>query len=268
MCYYNSVKLVNEAFIRLANLVKPVAEFDFLVKPLVTGFDYAPYPVLKPKKGVEDVEVLQMEWGFIPSYIKNRKDLEHFRKGGVNHKTGKFDVPILTLNAIGEEVCKKPTYKQAAISRRCLVLSSGFYEWRHVFPLHKKTGLPLKTAVKYPYYISLPGREYFYMAGIWTPWTDKETGEHVESFAIVTTRANPLMEQVHNTKKRMPAILTDDLAHEWLFGDPGEERVTEIAGFQYPAEQMLAFSISKDFRSSTIPDESVNYPELPELDPV
>ena len=31
------------------------------------------------------------------------------------------------------------------------------------------------------------------------------------------------MQQVHNTKKRMPTILNDDLAYEWIFGDLTEE---------------------------------------------
>ena len=142
-----------------------------------------------------------MEWGFIPHYINNRADLKHFRFGRVNPNLGKFDVPIITLNAIGEELFQKVTYKKAAMERRCLVLSSGFYKWRHIFPKNKKTGLPLKTAIKYPYYINLPEKEYFYLAGIWTPWTDKNTGEYVKSFSNVNTKANRLMAQVHNAKK-------------------------------------------------------------------
>jgi len=83
------------------------------------------------------------------------------------------------------------------------------------------------------------------MAGIWQPWTDKETGEYVESFAIVTTKANQLMGQTHNTKKRMPAILNDDLAYEWLLGDLGEDRIFEIAGTQHPAEEMRSIRAYK-----------------------
>jgi putative SOS response-associated peptidase YedK len=64
-------------------------------------------------------------------------------------------------------------YREAALKMRCLVLSSGFFEWRHVFPANKRTGLPVKTTIKYPYHISIPGRPYFYMAGIWQPWKVK-----------------------------------------------------------------------------------------------
>jgi len=46
----------------------------------------------------------------------------------------------------------------------------------------------------------------------------------------------------------MPAILTEDLAWEWLFGNLNEERISEIAGYQFPAEQMEACTISKDLK--------------------
>jgi putative SOS response-associated peptidase YedK len=60
---------------------------------------------------------------------------------------------------------------------------------------YKKTGLPLKTAKKFPYYISIKEKGYFFMAGVWQPRTDKATGEYVETFSVVTTQANALMLQ-------------------------------------------------------------------------
>jgi len=259
MCYYNGVKVTRSEFIRLKSIEKAIAQYDFLSKPLHIGFEYQNSPVLKRIDGKEDFDVVEMEWGFIPHYINNREDLKHFRFGGMNQKTGKFDVPIITLNAIGEELFEKVTYKKAAAERRCLVLSTGFYEWRHIYPLNKKTGQPLKTAIKYPHFISLPEKEYFYMAGIWTPWTDKNTGEHVESFSIVTTRANSLMEQVHNSKKRMPTILNEDLGYEWMFGQLDEKRITEIATTQYPSALMNAYPIAKDFLTALNPQEPFEY---------
>jgi len=106
-------------------------------------------------------------------------------------------------------------------------------------------GLPLKTANKYPYYISQKDKGYFFMVGIWQPWTEKATGEYVETFAIVTTKAIKLMEQVHNSKKRMPS---EDLAYEWMFGDLDESRISDIGATQVPVEEMQACTIAKDFR--------------------
>ncbi len=55
----------------------------------------------------------------------------------------------------------------------------------------------------------------FYMAGIYNPWTDQDTKITTNIFAIVTTEANTLMKQIHNSKERMPTILPGDLAESF-----------------------------------------------------
>ena len=266
MCYYNGQKVTRAEYIRLKELEKLVANYDFLARDLQIGFDYSLNAVLKPIPGEKDFDIVQMEWGFIPSYLKTREDVFKMRNG-YKDATGKFRPPITTLNAVSEEMLAPgKIYRDAALKRRCLVLSSGFFEWRHVYPLNKRTGQPLKTANKYPYYITLKDREYFFMAAIWQPWTDKLTGEYVESFAIVTTAANSLMEQIHNSKKRMPTILDEDLAYEWLFGDLDEKRISEIARSQYPSDKMQACTIEKAFRESLEPTKEFAYEDLPALE--
>jgi putative SOS response-associated peptidase YedK len=265
MCYYNGVLVTRVEYIRLKQLEKTIANLD-LNRPVQTGFDYLYCPVLKRKESEEDFDIVEMEWGFIPGYLRTREEVIRMRKG-YKDASGVFRPPILTLNAVSEELLlPKKIYRSAALQRRCLVLSTGFYEWRHIFPLNKKTGEPLKTAVKYPYHIAVKEKEYFYMAGIWQPWKDVETGEYVETFAIVTTAANKLMAQVHNSKKRMPTILTEDLAHEWLFGNLDENRISEIARYQYPATEMEACTIAKDFLNALEPTKPFEYADLAALD--
>ena len=266
MCYYNGQKVTRVEYIRLKQLEKAVANYDFLSRDLQVGFDYSMNAVLKPLDGQEDFDIVQMEWGFIPGYLKTREDVFKMRNG-YKESTGKFRPPMITLNAVSEELLLPgKIYRDAALARRCLVLSTGFYEWRHVYPLNKRTGQPLKTATKYPYYISVKDKTYFYMAGIWQPWTDRATGEYVETFAVVTTKANKLMEQVHNSKKRMPTILDEDLAYEWMFGDPDEKRILEMAATQYPAGEMQACTIAKDFRNSLEPAAPFEFEDLPALE--
>jgi len=266
MCYYNGVKVTRTEYIRLKQLEKLVANYDFLNKPLQIGFEYAPHPVLKRIPNQQDFDIVQMEWGFIPSYIQSRDQATKMRFG-YKDENGLFHPMILTLNAVSEELLlPRKIFRDAALQRLCLVLSTGFFEWRHIFPLNKKTGKPLKTATKYPYYIKLKDREYFFMAGIWQPWTDKATGEHVETFAIITTKANTLMEQIHNSKKRMPTILDEDHAWEWLFGDLDEKRILAIAQSQFPSQLMEACTISKDFRDALEPAEPFQYEDLPALE--
>ena len=266
MCYYNGQKVTKEEYIRLKQLEKAIARYDFLNRDLQVGFDYNMNAVLKPIAGKEDFEIVQMEWGFIPHYLKSREDVFKMRNG-YKDSAGTFRPAMITLNATCEELMMPgKIYREAALKRRCLILSTGFFEWRHIYPLNKRNGVPLKTAIKYPYYISLKDQEYFYMAGIWQPWTDKSTGEYVESFAIVTTKANTLMEQIHNSKKRMPAILKEDLAYEWLFSELDEKRILEIAATQYPSDAMQACTIAKDFRNALEPALPFQFEDVPALE--
>lgn len=258
MCFYNGIRVSRAEAIRLQEIDILLKDYDLsLLKPMQSGFDFSDWPVIKPVDGGESAELTIMHWELIPHYLKTWKDVEQFRRGGINPKTGKKDPPKNTLNAVGEEMLNKPTYRNAALKRRCLVLSSGFYEWRHFTPEGTKKD------VAYPYLVTLKDREYFYMGGIWQSWTDQETGETIDGFAIVTTKANALLEQIHNKKRRMPLILSDELAREWIRDGLSEERISEMASFQYPSSEMEAFTIEKNFRNSDDPTRPYAYEELP-----
>jgi putative SOS response-associated peptidase YedK len=247
MCYYNGQLVTRAEYIRLKQLEKLVAKYDFLKAPLQDGFAFGNAAVLKRLPEKEDFDIVKMEWGFLKGdpnkwpFFRTREDVDKIRRGYKDDK-GKWIPGLNFLNAVGEElILPNKVYRDAALNRRCLVLSSGFYEWRHLFPISKKTGQPLKTALKIPYRIFLPEKEYFF-----------------------TTRANKLMQIVHNSKKRMPTILNEDLAYEWLFGKPDEKRISQIATTQYPYEEMEAYTIQKDFKAALDPAEAFKYDELPE----
>lgn len=271
MCYYNGQKVTREEYIRLKQLEKAVAKYDFLNRDVEVGFDFGPAAVLKPIPGQEDFEIVQMEWGYIPEpnswpFIETREQLFKVRRGFTDER-GRFQQPLNFLNAVSEELLQKnKVYRKAALERRCLILSTGFYEWRHVFGINKRTGQPLKTPAKYPYRIAIKDREYFYIAGIWNAWEDADTGEYVESCAVVTTQANLVMEQIHNSKKRMPTMLTDDLAYDWLFKPMNEKEISELAQWQVPWEQLSYYTLAKDFLNSIDPLKQYHYPDLPPLD--
>ena len=256
MCFHIGIDISRASHIKLKKKEKKLKDVQIkLDQPYASGFEYPMWPVLKPIEGGSDFVPVMMHWEFIPSYIRSAEDLLHFRKGGLNPKTGRKDFPHNTLNAIGEEVLNKPTYKDAAAKRRCLVLASGFYEWRHFTP-------PGGKDTAYPYYVSLNDQEYFYMAGIYNPWVDQQTGEIVDSFAILTTAANPLMEKIHNKKKRMPVILPEDQAEQWIRDDLPVKTIAQLASYQIPSENMLAHTIRKDFRLLEEPREGFVYEEL------
>jgi len=260
VCFYNGINISRAEHIRLMDLDKTISDYHLsLNRPMQSGFDFGDWPVIKPLDGGNDMEPVMMHWELIPHYFKTWPELESFRKGGLNPKTGKKDPPRNTLNAISEEMLKKPTYRSAALKRRCLVMSSGFYEWRHFTPPGTKKD------IAYPYLIRVKDREYFFMAGIWQPWTDQETGETLEGFALLTTKANSIMEQVHNAKKRMPLILSEELAREWIRDGLTEDRINEIVSYQIPSYELEAITIEKAFRNSGDPTNPCRYEELPDL---
>jgi len=259
MCFYNGVDISRAEHIRLNKKEKQLSDVVLnLQQPMASGFEYPLWPVVKPIDKGNDFTFEMMHWEFIPSYIKSSEALLHFRKGGFNPNTGKKDFPHNTLNARGEDVLQRPTYKDAALHRRCLVLSSGFYEWRHYTPVGGKD-----TA--YPYFISLKNSEYFFMAGIFNPWLDHSTGEMVNSFSILTTAANPLMEKIHNKKKRMPVILPEEEAGRWIQSDLSIHDIQQLAVHQINDDAMMAHAIRKDFRQIEEPREPFQYEELPTL---
>ncbi len=118
MCFYNGIDINRAEHIKLLKVEKEIRQYkDQLHRPMQSGFAFGNWPVLKPVGGGRDLELVFMHWELIPFYIRTMAELEHFRKGGLNPKTGKKDPPRNTLNAIGEEMLDKVSYKQAALKR-------------------------------------------------------------------------------------------------------------------------------------------------------
>ena len=267
MCYINGIKVSLATFLQYKKIQKELKAINEILRSrgIQKGFEYSTWPVIKASADGKDWDVVEMEWGFLPNNLKNADAVHKFRNG---YKTteGKFITPFTTLNAMGEELLSSgKMFREAALHNRCLVLSSGFYEHRHLFRKHKKTGQPLKTPDKYPYHITVPSKEIFMIPGVYNTWTDRDTGETKDTFALITTKANKLMEQVHNTRMRMPVIFNDEQANRWTEPDLTEKEITALATVQFPAELMDAHTISKTFLQDEDPNALFVYPEVPEL---
>lgn len=142
-----------------------------------------------------------------------------------------------TLNARGETLFEKSSFKKAAEETRCLIPVNGFFDY-HDF-----------KGKKYPYYITLKDEdEPIYFAGIWNAWTNKDTGEILKTFSIVTTRANPLMSKIHNKPKfsndpRMPVILPENVREDWL-RPLSRKEIQELANYQISDSVLEAWTVS------------------------
>jgi putative SOS response-associated peptidase YedK len=240
MCYYNGQKVTRTEFIRLKNLERAVRNFNFLNVGVHNGFNYAPCAILVPSEDGKNFDIVQAEWGYVPGYLKTRDEALMFRR---KYTTLNFKSENLFVKEDG----KPSMWSAAAKNRRCLVLSTGIVESRHIPKIGKK-GQELKETIKYPYYVTVKGREYFYMPGLYNEWLDPETSQFVNTVAIGITEANSLMRQIHNSKLRMPSILTEDFAYEWLLGKPSEERLSEIARTQIPSRMLEFCTIDPDYR--------------------
>ena len=154
------------------------------------------------------------------------------------------EIKRMTLNARADTIFSKPLFREPIRSKRCIVPSTGYFEWRH------------EGDKKIPYYIFLKDEEIFSMAGIYDTWLDKTTGEVVNTFSIITTEANPLTDYIHNTKHRIPAILNKGHEEKWL--DPALDKadIGELL-LPFPADLMDAYIIDRNFLKKPANDPSI-----------
>lgn len=152
-----------------------------------SAFDFPSIPVLTSQS---QGYFTPMAWGLTPYWVKTVTQANEIRSK--------------TLNARIENLFEKPSFSDSANKYRCIIPASGFFEWQHL------------NNRKIPWYITSKDYEILPLAGIYSQWVNPETGEIAETFSIITLPANRLMEKIHNTKKRMPAMLTMEQIKQWL----------------------------------------------------
>ena len=172
-------------------------------------------PVVRLSRDSGNREFALLRWGLVPFWAKDAK------------------FGYSTINARAEEAAAKPAYREALKKRRCLAPADAFYEWQRGD--NDKKGKKTKR----PFAIALKSGEPYALAGLWEHWQPKE-GAALETFTILTTDPNALMEPIHN---RMPVILEPRDYSRWLDpGDPARPPVDLLRPF--PAEKMVAWPVS------------------------
>lgn len=160
-----------------------------------------------------------VRWGLIPSWAKDES------------------IGNRMINARGETLAEKPSFRTALKRRRCLIPASGFYEWK------KHENAKTKT----PMYIRMKGARPFAFAGLWDTWHSPD-GSELRSCTIITGEPNELIKDIHN---RMPAILQEKDYQKWLI--PGEQPFETLLPLlaPYPAEAMEAYPVRSVVNSPT-----------------
>ncbi len=135
----------------------------------------------------------RLRWGVVPFWADDLK---------IGYKL---------INARSDGIATKPSFRDALKKRRCLIVATGFYEWR------------TEGKAKLPLHIFRDDHRPIAFAGLWERWTKGEAP--VESCTIVTTDANKFMEPLHN---RMPVILEPKDYDQWLGPTTEPAKVVEL----------------------------------------
>ena len=158
-----------------------------------------------------------LRWGLIPSWTRSLADANVIR--------------YKTFNARAESIESKPSFSLSVRSKRCIIPVKGFFEWQHA------------GKSKIPWYIFHHENEILSIAGLFDEWIESNTGEKFSTFSIVTTDANDLMAEIHNSARRMPVIL--DRASEIVWKDQSSslDDILKIPG-PCPSEILKAHTVS------------------------
>jgi putative SOS response-associated peptidase YedK len=151
-------------------------------------------------------------WGLIPSWSKDPS---------ISNKL---------INARGETVAEKPSFRGSFKYKRCLIPADGFYEWK------AQEGQKTKT----PYFIHMKDRKPFALAGLWDEWHSPD-GNVLRTCTIITTTPNELMADLHN---RMPVILDKADFADWLNPMPQTSKDLLQLLKPFATDRMSAYPVS------------------------
>ena len=163
-------------------------------------------------------KIRMLRWGLIPSWVKSMEAADEIR--------------FKTFNARSETIDSKPSFSSSFNTMRCIVPVRGFFEWQH------------NAGKKIPWYVYRTDNEIMSLAGIWSEWIENTTGEIYSTFSIVTTDANELMAEIHNSKKRMPVVLERSDESKWLDLNTKKDEIFSLLR-PYPSDILKAHTISE-----------------------
>lgn len=142
-----------------------------------------PIGVVRMENGARHFALVR--WGFIPSWVKEVKP-------------GK---PL--INARGETVMEKPSFRNAMRRRRCLVPADGYYEWSGA------------EGRKVPFFVQQADKGLFALAGLWEHWMGAD-GSELETATLMTIAPNAELSTIHD---RMPVVIAPGDYETWLTGE-------------------------------------------------
>lgn len=199
------------------------------------GFAHPKLLVLLDHDGQRELELQQ--WGLMPSW--NMPLTEMLKKAKGN------------LNARAETIRELNSFKNSIKSKRCIIPVNSFFEYKHVGEGKEKQ--------KLPYLIHPVNKPFFNLAGIYSHYLNPETKQWLTTFAIVTEPANKFMADIHNSAKRMPLMLSNEMISDWINPNSSTATIDEILAFSCDDAYLSAYRIRQDLKKAEN-DESVLIP--------
>lgn len=176
-----------------------------------------PIIAIAEREGRRTAELFR--WGFMPGWVKDPKDF-----------------PLL-INARGESMRDKPSFRDAVRNSRCIIPASGYYEW-----------MKGADGQRRPYFISSNETETMAFAGLYSTWAGPN-GEEVDTVCIVTVDPNLEISGVYD---RMPAILRgQDAIDAWLNTRDVEGRIAAEFATAPPPGTMKYHPVGKAIGKAT-----------------
>jgi putative SOS response-associated peptidase YedK len=184
-----------------------VSDIDFEIVP---RYNIAPSQKIATVIQDPNLRLVEMRWGYIPHWAKDEK---------IGYKM---------INSRAEKVAESRVFKSSFQKKRCLIPSTGFYEWQKV------------GKVKKPMHVRFESRDIFSFAGIYSYWKSPQD-KVVLSASIITTTPNNLVEPIHN---RMPVILPREKEAIWLDPELEDIEILKELLVPYDAGGMEAYEVS------------------------
>ena len=173
-------------------------------------------------------ELVHMRWGLVPRWAKDPS------------------IGARMINARGETIADKPSFRMAYRRHRCLLPADGFYEWMTLAP-GSGAGEHVR---KQPQHIGMKDGALFGLAGLYERWRSDD-GLVLDTCVIVTMEANTLLAALHD---RMPVIVAPEHYARWL--DPANADVVDLVA-PFPPESMAYYPVSSRVNNVRNDDASV-----------
>lgn len=184
--------------------------------------------------------------GQTPVVVKTRdgRNMVRLMRWGLRRPWSKPGMPTPS-NARAETILEKPMFRDLIRSKRCLVPTNGYYEWRKIGNRSQ------------PYHIRPTDSSISMFAGLYDAWIN-EDGTIAESYTLITTMPAESIAYIHD---RMPVILARGDVATWLRRDVRDLDVILPLLRPYPSELLTSWPVS-----TRVNDPSADGPDL--IEPV